>query len=125
MRAEKKLAKFPGDLSWLWIAVGGGMLAAGALAIAMSRRRSRRVSGEAPPHVKAAITVGGDPEVIHRSWLDMHGGDGMGTVRFVPAPGGRGTEIHVDAKADLSGDAVKDELRRFKQLLEIGEEVRS
>jgi uncharacterized membrane protein len=104
---------------------GGGMLAIAALAAAMRRRRSRDRSEQGPPHVRAAITVGGDPEAVQRSWLDLHGADGMGLVRFVPAPGGRGTEIHVDTAADVPGDAVKDELRRFKQLLETGEEVRS
>jgi hypothetical protein len=131
------------DRRRIGIAMGavGGVLAVDALAAVSLTRRSRGEPVEAPPHVKAAITVARDPELVRRSWLDLHAGDGMGAVRFVPAPAGRGTEIHVDMEPDVPGDGVgataaklfgaapeqrvKDELRRFKQLLEAGEVVRS
>ena len=64
-----------------------------------------------------------------------------GTVRFAPAPGGRGTEVRVELRYDLPGgkaaalvaklfgenpdQQVRDDLRRFKQVLETGEVVRS
>lgn len=64
-----------------------------------------------------------------------------GTVRFAPAPGGRGTEVSVELEyhppagrlgaglAMLLGEEpsqqVRDDLRRFKQVLETGEVVRS
>jgi uncharacterized membrane protein len=64
-----------------------------------------------------------------------------GTVRFVPAPGGRGTEVHVamnyhvpgrklgEALARWAGEdppqQLDDDLRRFKQVMETGEVVRS
>jgi len=64
-----------------------------------------------------------------------------GTVRFIPAPNGRDTEVHVTLSyalpAGKGGQAVAryfgeephqqldDDLRRFKQLLETGEVVRS
>jgi uncharacterized membrane protein len=64
-----------------------------------------------------------------------------GSVRFFDAPGGRGTEVHVEltyrppagkagaAAARLLGEhpkqQVRDDLRRFKQVLEAGEVVRS
>jgi uncharacterized membrane protein len=64
-----------------------------------------------------------------------------GTVRFVPAPGDRGTEVHVDftyqppagplgvAIAKLLGEEpeqqVSEDLRRLKQVLETGSIVRS
>lgn len=98
------------------IAIGavGGVLVVDALAAASLTRRSPS---------KAAITVSADAKLVRRSWLDLHGDDGIGTVRFMPAPAGRGTEIHVEA--GIPGDVVKQELRRFKQLVEIGEEVRS
>ncbi|MGI5521105.1 SRPBCC family protein [Micromonospora sp. CA-259024] len=64
-----------------------------------------------------------------------------GQVRFVPAPGDRGTEVRVElryappagalgrAVAKLFGEEpaqqVRDDLRRFKQVLETGEVVRS
>lgn len=107
-----------------WMRVVGGVLVAYALATAALTRRSGDGSEEEEaPHAKAAITVAGDPEQVQRTWLDRYAGDGIGLVRFVPAPGGRGTEVHVDA--DSSMESVKEELRRFKQLLETGEEVRS
>jgi uncharacterized membrane protein len=64
-----------------------------------------------------------------------------GVVRFVPAPGDRGTEVHVELRyappagalgvaiAKISGQApeqqVAADLRRLKQLLETGQVVRS
>jgi uncharacterized membrane protein len=72
----------------------------------------------------------GTPEVPNR-----------GTVRFVAAPGGRGTEIHVELRYDPPGgkagalvaklfgkapsQQVKSDLRRLKQVLETGEVVHS
>ena len=67
--------------------------------------------------------------------------DNVGSVRFSPAPGGRGTEIQVELRYDppggklgakvakLFGEApeqqVASDLRRLKQVLETGEVVRS
>ncbi|MEX0790307.1 MAG: SRPBCC family protein [Actinomycetota bacterium] len=64
-----------------------------------------------------------------------------GSVRFVPAPGGRGTEVIVELDYQLPGGAIgdtiammfgeepqqqiKDDLRRFKQVMETGEVMRS
>ena len=64
-----------------------------------------------------------------------------GQVRFVPAPGGRGTEVHVELNYDPPGgivgatfaklfgeepsEQVDGDLRRFKQVLEVGEVVHS
>lgn len=64
-----------------------------------------------------------------------------GSVRFVPAPGSRGTEVIVEVDYQLPGGAIgdaiarlfgegpeqqlKDDLRRFKQVIETGQVVRS
>jgi uncharacterized membrane protein len=64
-----------------------------------------------------------------------------GSVRLAPAPGGRGTEVHVELDYSPPGGAlgatvaklfgeepnqqIGDDLRRFKQLLETGEIARS
>ena len=64
-----------------------------------------------------------------------------GVVRFAPAPGMRGTEVRVEMRYGVPGgklgagtakllgsdpaQQVKDDLRRFKQMLETGEIVRS
>ncbi len=77
------------------------------------------------------------------AWRSVEGADvsNAGAVRFVRAPGGRGTEIHVEMRYDppagtlgrlvakLFGEEpsqrVEGDLRRFKQVMEIGEVVRS
>lgn len=90
---------------------------------------------------KAAITVLRPPDEIERLWQDpsMHDGSRqpeLAAVRFVKAPGDRGTEIHVEVRGDGGaaklGQAVgklvgrdplakaKDDLRRFKQRVETG-----
>jgi uncharacterized membrane protein len=77
------------------------------------------------------------------AWRSLDGADvpNAGEVRFVPAPGGRGTEVHVTLNFDMPGGALgkavakyfgeepsqqlDDDLRRFKQVLETGEVIRS
>lgn len=77
------------------------------------------------------------------AWRSLPGGDidNHGTIRFLPAPGGRGTEVHTDiryiARAGglnmllarllniAPGQRAKADLRRLKQLLETGEVVHS
>ena len=80
-------------------------------------------------------------EVI--AWRSLPGADvqNAGSVRFRPAPGDRGTEVRVHLRyavpggragqlvARLAGEEphqqVEDDLRRFKQVMETGEVVRS
>src|SRR5215218_1605887 len=90
---------------------------------------------------KAAITVLGTPEEIKHRWEDDEYRPGYvaatdAAVSFLPAPGDRGTEIHVDLEHDrpagklgeavlkLTGkeplSKVKDDLRRFKAQVETG-----
>lgn len=88
-----------------------------------------------------SITVRRPQEDVERSWREhMQAWDGA-RVTFTPAPGGRGTEIYVEvrfapplgdiglAAAKLTGRSpatrLSDDLRRFKQLAETGEIVRS
>ncbi|HEX8093793.1 SRPBCC family protein [Jatrophihabitans sp.] len=76
-------------------------------------------------------------------WRSTEGADvdNHGAVRFTPAPGGRGTEVHVELEYSMPagklGEAVAryfgedphqqidDDLRRLKQVIETGEVVRS
>ena len=87
--------------------------------------------------VKAAITISRPRAEVESSWREF-GSEiaASGTVRFETAPGDQGTEIHVEVEQGrldklkgLLGDEpamdVKDELRRFKQIVETGEIVRS
>ena len=85
-----------------------------------------------------------DDEPGHRiAWRSTAGSsvENAGSVRFEPAPGDQGTEVYVDltfsppggalgaAFAKLFGEEpnqqIKDDLRRFKQLIETGEVARS
>ena len=77
------------------------------------------------------------------AWRSLPGGDieNSGEVRFLPAPGGRGTEVRVRLDYRIPGGALgkavarwfgedphqqlDDDLRRFKQVMETGEVVRS
>ena len=98
--------------------------------------------------VKAAITVRRPEDELRRLWQELKRRDDVirhldddDALRFVPAPGDRGTEIHVDLEVSPPGGVVgarvakvfgedpeqnvKDDLRRFKQVVETGEVVRS
>jgi uncharacterized membrane protein len=88
-------------------------------------------------NVRAAITIRRPQSEVSAAWKDFGSEIGENaSVRFTQAPGDQGTEIHVevekgrlDALKNLFGDEpaqdVKDELRRFKQVMETGEVVRS
>ena len=90
---------------------------------------------------EAEIVEDRENEVI--SWASVAGADidNAGSVCFRDAPGGRGTEVVVDLRyrppggrmgavaATLLGEEpnqqLRDDLRRFKQVMELGEVVRS
>jgi uncharacterized membrane protein len=95
---------------------------------------------------RAAITILKPREEVERLWGSsglrpeyIDGADAA--VTFKDAPGDRGTEIHVDLDESARGgklgevvtklvgkeplSKVKDDLRRFKQLVETGEIARS
>jgi uncharacterized membrane protein len=77
------------------------------------------------------------------SWQSVDGGlvSTEGDVRFLPAPGDQGTEVHVRLRYTVPGgklgaavaryfgedphQQLDDDLRRFKQVMETGEVVRS
>jgi hypothetical protein len=95
---------------------------------------------------RTAITVLQSPDEIRRMWQDLstrpeYITDIDAAVTFREAPGDRGTEIHIALERDepkgklgnvvqkvvgsVSLAKVKDDLRRFKQLVETGEVARS
>jgi uncharacterized membrane protein len=76
--------------------------------------------------VRRAITVNRPLDEVRDAWRE-HAAHVEGSVRFEAAPGGRGTEIHVEVgdPGVTSGPKLHDELRRFKQRVETGELVRS
>jgi uncharacterized membrane protein len=101
------------------------------------------------PGVPDAARLAWDAEIVNDrrgdviAWRSLDGSDigNEGEVRFVPAPGGRGTEVHVAMRYTMPGgklgkavaryfgedphQALDDDLRRFKQVAETGEVVRS
>jgi uncharacterized membrane protein len=119
----------------------------------MHHLESVEVTGPRSSHWTASApggrSVEWDAEVVEDrpaqriSWRSVPGArvENSGTVRFVPAPGGRGTEVRVElnfsppggrvgaAVAKLFGEhpyqQVRDDLRRFKQVIETGEVTRS
>jgi uncharacterized membrane protein len=90
-------------------------------------------------------TVEWDAEIINEipgeliGWRTLEGSDivSAGSVRFTPAPGGRGTEVRVRLQYDPPGgklgatfawlfghepsQTIREDLRRLKQLMETGE----
>jgi uncharacterized membrane protein len=107
-----------------------------------------RKQGSAPRamRIRKAVTINRPPEQVEAAWL---GAEELrqeveragAHVSFTPAPGGRGTELAVEfdydpPAGDLGGAVAKlsgrdlptelaDGLRRFKQVVETGEIVRS
>jgi uncharacterized membrane protein len=89
----------------------------------------------------AVITA--DEPILRIAWASVEGADvdNSGEVRLVPAPGHRGTEVHVTIRYDMPAgplgkalarffgeepsQQLDDDLRRFKQVMETGEVVRS
>ncbi|HJU05786.1 MAG TPA: SRPBCC family protein [Nitrospiraceae bacterium] len=115
----------------------------------MSHLQSVQVTGEKRSHwvakAPAGRTVEWDAEITYEqpnqriAWRSIEGADvdNMGSVQFQPAPGGRGTEVHVEleysppggmigaAIAKLFGESpdqqIQEDLRRFKRMMEAGE----
>jgi uncharacterized membrane protein len=87
----------------------------------------------------AAVTVNRPREEVERLWHQLS--DSLThvaeeSVRFADAPGDRGTEIHAEPGGSGTGALTKlrravplakakDDLRRFKQIVETGEVTRS
>jgi uncharacterized membrane protein len=118
----------------------------------MAHLESVEPSGNGHTHWRAKAPIGHvewDAEVVENlpgrliAWRSVEGASvaNAGKVRFDPAPGDAGTEIRVDMRyaapggvvgttvAKLMGEEpqqqVEDDLRRFKQVIEAGEVVRS
>ncbi len=107
------------------------------------RRSHWKASAPAGQSVEwdAEITEDRPGELI--VWRSLGGADvsNSGRVRFVTAPGGRGTEVHVEVRYDPPGgklgtvvaklfgeepgQQVDSDIRRFKQVMETGEVVLS
>ena len=117
----------------------------------MSHIESVRSIGDRQSHWRAkapmGTTVEWDAEIVDDrpgeliAWRSLPGSDvvNSGSVRFVPAPGGKGTEVHFDLRFNPPGGSIGaafgtifskgaevqigQELRSLKQIMEIGEVV--
>jgi uncharacterized membrane protein len=123
------------------------------LPLFMDNLESVRITSGRRSHWKATgpagLTVEWDAETITDNpnelimWSSVEESDvvNMGTVRFAPAVGGRGTEVSLEMEfkpkggivgekiakffAEIPRTQLRNDLRRFKQLIEIGEIVKS
>jgi hypothetical protein len=106
----------------------GVAVALGVATVYIARRlQHRRHLDDTPSDFDAleqGITVKATLEAAEAAWIDWcAAGRGRLTdnyaVRFEPAPGARGTEVYVAGGGPKS--TIREELRRFKQLIETGE----
>lgn len=119
----------------------------------MNHLEAVRITGERTSHWRAkapvGMTVEWDAEIIEDRpnelivWQSLENADveNSGSVRFAPAPGNRGTEIMLEMRFHPPGGAVgakfarlfddvpkmqmRNDLRRFKQVMETGQVVHS
>lgn len=110
----------------------------------LDEKRSRwRARGPADLSIEWDAEITDERSGSLLAWRSVEGSTvpNDGRVRFVRAPGGRGTEVHVELRFDPPGGAVgralsrlfgkvpaavlQADLRRFKQIIEVGEVVRS
>lgn len=104
-----------------------GITAVG-LAVAFAARRRRRRTDELlfdfDFSEEQAVTVKASLETVEAAWVEWCA-SGLTelrnnyAVRFEPAPGARGTEVHLSGGGSIG--TIREELRRFKQRLETGE----
>ena len=72
---------------------------------------------------RAAVTIKKPIAEVRAAWVEHF--DETGDVAFAEAPRDQGTEVRVPIESEGSELETKIKLRRFKQVLETGEVVRS
>jgi hypothetical protein len=102
------------------IAVVGGI----ALIFATRRSRSNATQYGLDVTNEQATTVGASLEAVESAWVHWcaTGNAKLANnyaVRFEPAPGARGTEVHLAGGGSIG--SLRKELHRFKQRVETGE----
>lgn len=146
LTATTTVRKPPSEVHAFWRDLGN-------LPTFMAHLQEVSATGDRTSHWSASAPFGmnveWDAEIIDEAigekiaWRSTGNADvpNAGTVRFVPAPDGVSTEVHVVLTYDIPGGAVgkavakyfgeephqqlDDDLRRLKQVLETGEVIRS
>ncbi|HET9467598.1 MAG TPA: hypothetical protein VFO48_04275 [Vicinamibacterales bacterium] len=104
-----------------------GITAVGLAVVFAARRRRRRTEDLLfgfDFSDEQAVTVKASLEIVEAAWVEWCA-SGLTrlknnyAVRFEPAPGARGTEVHLSGGG--STGTIREELRHFKQRLETGE----
>ena len=110
-------------LGWITIGVASGI---GLVFATRSLRKSHDDSDLYGPPVpgEQAATIRAPLEAVEAMWLEWCASGRIRlnknyAVRFEPAPGARGTEVHLVGGG--SAASARDELRRFKRHIETGE----
>lgn len=141
----------PGEAKWLWLRVGGDAIDLASLGAALGREEAQRtrlaiataaVAGRAALDIVAAIglsashhaawefvdeqaiTIRAPLEVVENGWVQWCATGHAKlkndyAIRFKPAPGARGTEVHLTGGGPRG--TIREQLRRFKRMLETGE----
>ena len=121
-----KYVEDPRDTRVLALAAIG--ITAVGLAVALTARRRRRRTEDLlfgfDSSDEQAVTVNASLETVEAAWVEWCASGltklkNSYAVRFEPAPGARGTEVHLSGGG--STGTMREELRRFKQRLETGE----
>ena len=114
----------PGRLAVAAAAVAGVTALDVLAAFRLSRSETSIRQFGMDPTSEQAITVRSPLEAVEAGWLDWCASGysrlkNNYAIRFEPAPGARGTEVHLAGGG--STGTIREELRRFKQRLETGE----
>jgi hypothetical protein len=111
-------------LAFATAAVAGVAVLDVLAAIGLTVRPNQSTEFGVDPTGDQAVTIRAPLEAVENGWVQWCA-TGHGklkndyAIRFEPAPGARGTEVHLTGGG--SSGKVREELRRFKQLLETGE----
>ena len=106
-----------------------GLAIAGGIGLVFAVRRLNRTDEDItqyddPPAPEQAVTINASLEAVEAAWVEWCAEGQLKlththAVRFEPAPGARGTQVHL--VGGRSTGTMREVLRQFKQRLETGE----
>lgn len=107
-----------------WLVAVAGSIGLVLLARWLSQSRASIDEFGIPIASEQATTVKAPLEAVENGWVQWCASgharlENNYAIRFEPAPGARGTEVHISGGG--STGTIREELRRFKQRLETGE----